>query len=208
MNLSLHNRELFSEELIKEIQDFGVTKTVAPGEQLIDYGQEIKNIPLLIDGAIKIMRQDKDGDELLLYFLETGDTCTFTLNWGVHQRKSEIRAEAETESKLILLPVAKMNEWIEKYPSWRQFVYQSFSTRFDEMLEAIDTLAFMNMHERVLKYLKDKAMVIGDDTLNVTHQDIALDLHTSRVVVSRIVKRLEKEGHISLFRNRIQLHEF
>lgn len=207
MNLSLHNQKLFSEELIKEIQDFGVTKTVTPGEQLIDYGQEIKHIPLLIDGAIKIMRQDKEGDELLLYFLETGDTCTFTLNWGVHQRKSEIRAEAETESKLILLPVAKMNEWIEKYPSWRQFVYQSFSTRFDEMLEAIDTLAFMNMHERVLKYLKDKAMVIGDDNLNLTHHDIALDLHTSRVVVSRIVKRLEKEGHISLFRNLIQLHQ-
>jgi len=93
-----------------------VTKTVTPGEQLIDYGKEMKHISLLIDGAIKIMRQDKEGDELLLYFLETGDTCTFTLNWGVHQRKSEIRAEAETESKLILLPVAKMNDWIVNVP--------------------------------------------------------------------------------------------
>lgn len=148
---------------------------------------------------------EEAGDELLLYFLEKGDTCVMTMTCCMGQTKSEIRAVAEKDSKLLMIPVSKMADWIVKYPTWRNFVFESYNSRFNEMLEAIDSLAFLNMHDRILKYLKDKVMVIGETTLPITHQEIALDLHSSRVVVSRILKRLEIDGLIRLHRNKIEV---
>ena len=128
-----------------------------------------------------------------------------TLQCCVGKAKSEINAVAETKVKLIMIPVSKMTEWMKKYESWRNYIIQSYHTRLLEMLEAIDTIAFMKMDERLLKYLRDRAMVTRDDMIHATHQEIALDLHTSRVVVSRLLKKLEKEEAIKLFRNKIKV---
>ena len=199
---------LFSPSLLAEIININNYKKVKAGEQIIDYNQPITFMPLLIEGAIKIMRQDDKGDELLLYFLERGDTCVMTMTCCMGQTKSEVRAVAEKDSILIMIPVSKMADWVVKYPSWRSFVFESYNNRFNEMLEAIDSLAFLNMHDRILKYLKDKVMVTGATTLTSTHQEIAFDLHSSRVVVSRILKSLEKDGLIKMYRNKIEVLNF
>ena len=162
-------------------------------------------MPLLVSGAIKILREDEDGDELILYFIEQGDTCAMTLSCCLGSSKSEIRAIAETDTKLIMIPVAKMEEWLGKYKSWQQFVLQSYHNRMSELLEAIDTIAFLKMDERLFKYLKDKAMVNHNEVIHVTHQQIARDLHTSRVVISRLLKTLEIDGKIELHRNNIKV---
>lgn len=206
--LELNYGYLFEEELIKEIKTLGAVKHVQAGERLIDFGDHIKFMPLLLKGAIKISRQDDNGDELLLYFIEKGDTCAMTMTCCLGQKKSEIRATAETEVELIMIPVEKMNEWVVTYKSWRNFVFESYNSRLTEMLEAIDSLAFLNMPERVEKYLRDKVMINKDTELNVTHQEIAYDLNSSRVVISRILKKLEKEGKIELLRNKIKVLEF
>lgn len=196
---------IFEDALIEEIADVGVVKEVAEGAILIEIGDYIKMMPLVMSGAIKIMREDTDGEELLLYFLESGDTCAMTLACCMGNKKSEIRAVAETDSKLIMIPIQKMEEWMAKYSSWRSFVLESYQTRLNEMLEAIDTIAFLKMDERLFKYLKDKAMVTGNDLIKTTHQQIAYDLHTSRVVVSRLLKTLENDGKIQLFRNSVKV---
>jgi len=131
-----------------------------------------------------------------------------TMTCCMGQTKSEVRAVAEKDSILIMIPVSKMADWVVKYPSWRSFVFESYNNRFNEMLEAIDSLAFLNMHDRILKYLKDKVMVTGATTLTSTHQEIAFDLHSSRVVVSRILKSLEKDGLIKMYRNKIEVLNF
>ena len=174
---------LFEENLLLEINNYGTFKEIPEGFQLIDIGDYIKSMPLLVSGAIKIMREDDKGDELLLYFIERGDTCAMTLSCCMGQKKSEIRAVAETPTKLIMIPIEKMSEWMGKYKSWQNFILQSYHDRMTELLEAIDTIAFLKMDERLFKYLRDKAMVNHDDLLNVTHQNIAFDLHTSRVVI-------------------------
>jgi CRP/FNR family transcriptional regulator len=119
--------------------------------------------------------------------------------------KSEIRAVAETDTRLIMIPVQKMSDWMSSYKSWQNFILQSYQSRMKEMLEAIDTIAFLKMDERLLKYLRDKAMVNKEDLLKTTHQNIAYDLHTSRVVVSRLLKKLENENKIKLYRNSIKV---
>jgi CRP/FNR family transcriptional regulator len=196
---------IFEEELIKEIADVGFLKVVAGGEKIIEIGDYVKMMPLLIDGAVKILREDKEGDELLLYFLERGDTCAMTLSCCLGETRSEIRAVAERDTKLIMLPIEKMEEWTAKYKTWRHFVFESYHTRLTEMLDTIDNIAFLNMDQRLMKYLQDKAKVNQHEIVKNTHQQIAYDLHTSRVVVSRLLKKLEGEGKIKLQRNSIEV---
>lgn len=196
---------LFEEELLLEINKVGTFKDIPEGYKLIDIGDYIKSMPLLVSGAIKILREDENGDELLLYFLERGDTCAMTLSCCLGQSKSEIIAVAETNTKLIMVPVQKMEEWLGKYKSWQRFILQSYHDRMTELLQAVDTIAFLKMDERLFKYLKDKAMVNHDDVVHVTHEQIAQDLHTSRVVISRLLKKLSLSGKIELQRNNIKV---
>lgn len=199
---------IFEDELINEIEKVGHKINVAEGDVLIEYGQDVTHMPLLLDGAIKILRQDKEGDELLLYFLEIGDTCSMTMNCCIGKSKSEIKAIAEKDSVLFLIPVEYMSIWMKKYKSWTSFVFESYNNRFNELLEAIDNLAFVNLHDRLYKYLKNKVVVNKSALIEITHQDIAYDLNTSRVVISRLLKALEKEGKIELSRNKLEVLEF
>lgn len=199
---------LFEDELIEDILKVGHAHAVKQGDVIIDYGQSVRYMPLLMEGAIKIMRQDDEGEELLLYFLESGDTCTMTMTCCMGTTKSEIRAVAEKDSSLMMIPVENMAIWIQKYKGWMTFVFDSYSNRFSEMLEAIDSLAFSNMHDRIYRYLKDKVLVTKTTELDVTHQEIANDLHSSRVVISRLLKSLENEGKIKISRNKLEILEF
>jgi CRP/FNR family transcriptional regulator len=196
---------IFEEQLLDEIAQVAKFYEFKEGDILIDFGDYIKNMPLLLKGAIKILREDFDEGELLLYFIEKGDTCAMTMACCLGDTKSEIRAVAETDVQLIMLPVNKMEEWLGKFKSWRNFVFNSYNNRLKEMLTAIDNLAFMHMDERLLNYLSEKAKINKTKEIQSTHQEIAYDLHTSRVVISRLLKALEKEGKIILHRASIEL---
>lgn len=197
---------IFEEKLIEEIAAVSLLRDFEEGDILIDFGDYIKKMPLLLEGAIKILREDFDEGELLLYFIEKGDTCAMTMACCMGETKSEIRAVAETKGKVIMIPVHKMEEWLGKYKSWRNYVFNSYNNRLKEMLNAIDNLAFMNMEERLISYLQDKSKIIHSKEIQTTHQEIAYDLHTSRVVISRLLKALEKEGKIKLHRASIELN--
>jgi len=209
MNLDLQANfsYLFEENLIKEIAKIGVQKTFSADTAIIEIGDTINSMPLLLSGAVKVLREDDEGDELVLYYLEKGDTCAMTLSCCMGQSKSKIRAVAETDVTLIMLPKENMVHWLSIYKSWQSYILQSYHNRMDELLEAVDTIAFLKMDERLFKYLKDKAMVNNNDELSTTHKQISEDLHTSRVVISRVLKKLENEGKIKLFRNSIKVIE-
>jgi CRP/FNR family transcriptional regulator len=196
---------IFEEQLIEEIAEVSLLRDFKEGDVLIDFGDSIRKMPLLIKGAIKISREDFDEGELLLYFIEKGDTCAMTMACCLGETKSEIRAVAETNGTVVMIPITKMEEWLGKYKSWRNFVFNSYNSRLKEMLSAIDNLAFMNMDERLLNYLYDKAKINNSNHILNTHQEIAYDLHTSRVVISRLLKALENKGKISLHRAFIEI---
>ncbi len=203
--LTNNYENLFEKELLEEINQVGTFKEIPEGFELIKPGSYIKSMPLIISGAIKVLREDDDGDELLLYFLERGDTCAMTLSCCLGHQKSEIKAIAETDAKLIMIPIEKMEEWTSKYKSWRNFVFDSYHKRLIEAIETIDSIAFLNMDDRLLKYLKDKTKINQTKIINSTHQQIAYDLHTSRVVISRLLKKLERGNKVKLNRNNIEI---
>lgn len=199
---------VFEPELIDEIVETSVLKKVKKDSILLDIGQKFNAIPLILNGAIKISHEAKNGDEIAIYFLERGDTCTATFGSGLQHTKSKIRATAETDAELIFIPIEKLDEWLVKYRTWREFVLDSYHIRFDEMIETIDTLAFLKMDKRLFKYLVDKVQITRSPILETTHKEIALDINTSRVVVSRLLKQLENEQKIKLNRNKIEVLEY
>ncbi|GGC87643.1 hypothetical protein GCM10011508_13600 [Flavobacterium lutivivi] len=196
---------IFEDQLIEEIAKVSLLRDFKEGDVLIDFGDYIRKMPLLINGAIKILREDFDEGELLLYFIERGDTCAMTMACCMGNIKSEIRAVAETNGQVVMIPVEKMEEWLGKYKSWRNYVFNSYNNRLKEMLSAIDSLAFLNMEDRLLNYLIEKSKINSSREIHNTHQEIAYDLNTSRVVISRLLKALEKTGRIRLHRASIEL---
>ena len=208
MKAKLHEsfENVFEPKLIEEIVQYGSLVNLKENESLIETGDQITTIPLVLNGIIKILREDDNGDEILLYFLEKGNTCAISLNC-LKSKDSKLKGITETNAEVISIPVKKAEDWLEKYKSWREFLIDSNSRRLDEMIEVIDTLAFMNMDKRLYKYLIDKSKLTKSTSIIATHKDIATDLNTSRVVISRLLKQLENNKKIKLARNKIELLE-
>jgi CRP/FNR family transcriptional regulator len=198
----------FEEELLNEISNTGELRFLKTGEILMDINHQVSFVPFLLQGVFKVLSEDKHGNEIVMYFLERGDTCASTFINFINTEKSRIRVVAEVDSEVVLVSLSHFDEWMARYKSFRGYVIESYNIRIKEMIEAIDTLAFMRMDERLLKYLRDKAQVLRETSIYTTHQEIAYDLNTSRVVVSRLLKQLENEGKIVLNRNRIEVLDF
>ena len=205
--INLHYGYVFENALIEEINHVANLRKLNEGDAIISYGDTIKYMPLLIKGSIKVFREDEKGNEVLLYYLEKGDTCAMSLSCCLGNKKSEIQAVVEEESEVLLIPINYMNEWICKYETWKSFVFNSYNSRLEEMLKVIDSLAFMKMDERLFKHLQDKCMVIGSFELVINHRELALELNSSREVISRLLKKMEIEGKITLKRNLIVINE-
>jgi len=199
---------LFDQELLETISNVGIIKHFRKDDIIMDIGDDLNYIPLLLKGNIKIIREDENGHEILLYVLEHGDTCAMSLICCMKKSKSKIRASADKDSNVLLIPAHFMTEWFHKNESWRNFILQSYQIRFNEMLETIDTLAFLKMDERIYKYLMDQVKLNASNTIKITHQKISEDLNTSRVVVSRLLNQLEDEKKIKTGRHEIEVLEF
>ncbi|WP_090123798.1 Crp/Fnr family transcriptional regulator [Lutibacter oricola] len=195
--------QIFEEELIEDIVNNSFIRNIKSGQLLLDIGDSMTHIPLILSGAVKIIREDKNGDEIALYFLERGDTCAISFINCINRSKSMFRGLTEKDTEGVFIPVEKVDEWLIKYETWRHFIIDSYHMRLIEMVESIDSLAFMKLDDRLLKYLTDKVKIMQSNTLIITHQEIADDINTSRVVVSRLLKQLENEGKIQIRRNRI-----
>jgi len=200
--------DLFEAELIDEIVKVGHFDKIKSGELLIDIDDEMTHIPLILDGVVKIIRQEKEGDELLLYFLERGDTCAISFVNCINRKKSLFKGVVDQDMEAIFLPVEHIDDWLMKFKSWRSFIIDSYHFRLIEMVESIDSLAFMKMDKRLLKYLNDKVKITKDVDLEITHQEIANDLNTSRVVITRLIKQLHDKGKIYSTRNKIRVLNF
>lgn len=197
--------EIFEEALLEEITRVGTLREVPADFELMDIGEPIKGVPLMLSGAIKISREDINGDELLLYYLEEGDSCTMTMAWEMGQQKSQIRAVTELPSQLIMVPLSAVEDWSSRFPSWRKFIFQSYHKRMEELLVAVDSIAFDQLEKRLWAYLVEKKRITKMNTLSITHQAVAQEMHSSRVVISRLLKRLEVDQKIRLHRNAIEL---
>jgi CRP/FNR family transcriptional regulator len=200
-----HYPQLAERNLQEDIANEGTIMHFKSGSLIMDFGAYVKIMPLIIKGSIKVSREDEEGNELFLYYLMPGETCSMSFTCCLMDKKSEIRTVAEEDTTLIGIPTRFMDEWMSRYPSWKNFVMTSYDNRMMELVRTIDSIAFKKMDQRLMEYLEQKAEANNNHTLNATHQEIAYDLNASREAVSRLLKQLEKDGVVQLGRNRIEL---
>jgi CRP/FNR family transcriptional regulator len=198
-------RTPFEPEIKEEILKSGRLKKAKAGQTVITPDDEAQEMPLVMSGLLRVMRNDDNGNEVFLYYLEGGETCAMSITCCLEGKRSSFHVVAEEDSELWMMPVSNLDNWITKYSSFRRFVFNSYQTRFDELLHTIDSMVFMNLDERLYNYLLDKKIASGSFEIKKTHQQIANELNTSRVVISRLLKKLEKEDKIEQRRNYIEI---
>lgn len=204
---SLYERfgNMFEAELLRELTECGNYMEVDEGFILMKPGGYIRTVPILLSGSVKILRADSEGKEALLYYLGGMDSCAMSLSCCLDRRQSEITAIADEKTKLITVPVEKIEEWLTKYSTWKQFVFMTYQKRFEDLLGAIDQIAFKKLDERLLGLLNRKSKQCGCSVFNITHEELGHELATSREVISRLLKQLERIGRVKLSRNKIEL---
>lgn len=195
----------FSTELVKDIVSNATIKSFKTGDVIMRTGQYIKNTVLVIHGKIKVYREDENGGEFFMYYLQPGQACAISMICAIKNEKSQIMAKVVEDVELILVPLPLMDKWMMEYRSWYEFVIETYRSRFEEVLEVIDSIAFRAMDERLEFYLKRHADACGCKELKLSHQEIASELNTSREVISRLLKKMEQRGIVALHRNNIEL---
>ncbi|MCH6233219.1 Crp/Fnr family transcriptional regulator [Cognataquiflexum rubidum] len=199
-NFSQFEKELF-EEIVKE----GQLILFPEGELMMDIGQRVEQIPLIVQGTVKVFREDEDDHEIFLYYLKEGEACAITLICSEREGYSKIKAIPVEDTIAITLPIKKLDEWMFKYKSWYYFVMDSYQDRFEELLKVVEEIAFHQMDERLLAYLRKWVEVNHSPTVKATQQQIANELNTSREVVGRLLKKLEQDGTVKIGRHQIEV---
>lgn len=203
---SLNNiQQIFEPKLIEEIKECGVFNTYREGDIIVDYGKYIQYMPIVLKGNVKVYKRDEKGNEILLYYLSSSDSCSMAYSCCIASKKSEIRAIAEDQVELLSIPHSRLEDWLCNYTSWRNYIMLSFNNRFLELLKTVESIAFQKLDERLIAYLKEKQRVNGSSVIKASHNTIAEELSTSRVVISRLLKQLENEKKVLLYRNEVKI---
>jgi len=205
MNITDKFKHIFEPELLKEFEEKAKHISVKEGNIILDIGQTVRVIPIVLSGTLKISRLDDNGHELLLYYVSPKESCAMTFTCCMQQFPSEVKAVAEDDAELLAIPISTMDEWMMKYPSWKSFVMKTIRTRFNELLKTIDQIAFQKLDERLIHYLKEKSKATGSFLINLSHEQIANEMASSREVISRLLKKLENDKKLLLYRNQIKL---
>lgn len=195
----------FESDLILELESNGIVKTFAPGEQIMRTGQYIKSTVIILDGLVKLYKEDNEGNEFFMYYLQEGNACALSMVCAAKNETSMIMAKTLTPTTVLLVPTQLMDQWMVQYKSWYYFVLETYRTRFEELLETIDQIAFRALDERLEFYLKKNREATGENVLFISHQEIANELNSSREVISRLLKKMEQQGKVSLGRNQVEI---
>ncbi len=194
-----------SPELVEKLYRYGVTKTYNEGDIILDENSSIRSIPIVMKGMMKVIRTEEDGREILLYYIKAGESCIMSFLGGMHNEKSIVRAEIEEDAEILFLPIDKVSLFIKEHPEWLDYIFRLYHKRFEELLDIINAIAFKKVDERLLSLLQKKSRLTGSETIHTTHEQLANELGTARVVVSRLLKQLEEDGKLKLGRNKITL---
>ena len=191
--------------LKEKLKESGIVKKFEEGDIIVPEHTHIRSVPIVLSGTIKVFRTDEEGREILLYYIESGESCIMSFLGALHHETSKIKAIANEESQILFIPVDKLPLLIKEFPEWLDYIFRLYHKRFEELLEVINAIAFTKIDERLLQLLQKKSTVTNSKTIFTTHEQLATELGTAREVVSRLLKQMEEKGMVTLSRNKILL---
>lgn len=194
-----------SPELVEKLYKYSIQKNYEAGSIILNENAHIRSIPIVMSGTLKVMRMEEDGREILLYYIKAGESCIMSFLGGLHNETSKVKAEVEEDAEILFLPLDKVSLLIKEYPQWLDYIFRLYHKRFEELLEIVNAIAFKKVDERLLNLLKKKSELTQSLMISITHEQLANELGTARVVVSRLLKQLEEIGSVRLGRNKITL---
>lgn len=199
------SNDLFKSLFKDEIKSFGQVRSFPAGTVLLNENSHIQLIPIVLKGCLRVIRADEEGREILLYYVQPGESCIMSFLGGLHHETSKVSAVVEEDAEILFIPVSKAGEWVKEYPEWTDFIFRLYHKRFEELLSVVNSVAFQKLDERILQLLHQKAKLHQSKEIKITHQQLANELGSTREVVSRLVKLMENEGVVKLSRNKITL---
>jgi CRP/FNR family transcriptional regulator len=194
-----------SPELVEKLYENSISKSYPAGSVIVNENSNIRAIPIVVKGMLKVIRTEEDGREILLYYIRAGESCIMSFLGGLHNETSKVKAEVEEDAEILFLPVEKVSLFIKEYPEWLDYIFRLYHKRFEELLDILNAIAFKKVDERLLSLLNKKVSITGSKSIQITHEQLANELGTARVVVSRLLKQLEENGRVKLGRNKIIL---
>lgn len=198
-------RHQFTQRLENEMERFGQVRKFIAGSVILSEAAYIQAIPIVLKGSLRVMRTDEDGREILLYYIQPGESCIMSFLGGLHQETSKVRAVVEEDAEVLFVPVEKTSAWLKEFPEWTDYIFRLYHKRFEELLEVVNGIVFKRLDERILQLLRQKAEILKSKEIKITHQQLAQEIGSTREVISRIVKSMEQGGLLELSRNKITL---
>lgn len=195
----------FEQGLQEELKENSEIKRFKTGELLMRTGQYFRSTMLIVEGLVKVYREDEEGNEFFMYYLQPGQACALSMVCATKSETSQIMAKAVKDTEVIAIPLSSMDAWMTKYKTWYHFVLETYRSRFEELLVTIDHIAFRAMDERLEFYLKRHQETLKTNIISISHQEIAQELNSSREVISRLLKKMEQMGKVKLHRNAIEI---
>ena len=197
--------KIFNSLLQQEVAGTGIPKRIPADTVLFEENSYARSIPIVLSGSIKILRRDEEGKEMLLYYIRPGETCIMSFLAGIHENTGKVRGVVEEDAEILWIPMSKASAWIKDFPEWTTYIFKLYHQRFEELLSVVNAIAFQQLDQRILGLLQQKATVYKSREIRITHQLLAEELGTTREVVSRLLKQMEKQNLITLGRNKIIL---
>ena len=192
-------------ELLKHLQELGTVKSYSSGETIMNENSIIRSIPIVISGSIRVLRTEEDGREILLYYIKAGESCVMSFLGGLNDNTSKVKAEVEEDVEILFVPTEKVSQLMKTHPEWLDYILKLYHKRFEELLEMVNEVTFKKIDDRLFNLLQKKSELSNTKIINSTHEQLANELGTARVVVSRLLKTFEQDHKLKLGRNKIEL---
>lgn len=199
------NKMLAEPSLLRRLAAENETKVLPPGQVLLDFHKYIRNIPVVVRGHVKVVGEDGEGNEILLYYLKPGDSCVMSILGALSNSASKVRAVTVDETEIIFIRPERAASLIRESPAWAEYIFKLYQTRFEELLQTVTNVNFKKLDDRILHLLEERAKLFQNRSITVTHQEIADEIGSPREAISRVLKKLEREGVLKLFRGKIEL---
>ena len=195
MEIIKQQLSFLNSSLVQELLEHSTISDFPKGTQILRDEQYVKVLPIVLNGLVKVFSKFEEK-ELLLYYIQPKQSCVMSFSAALKNTPSKVFAITEEDSNILLIPTDKLPKWLIEFPDLNTLFYNQYDLRYSDLLDTIQHILIDKMDKRLFEYLKHKAVLTNNKSIKLTHGQIANELGTAREVISRVLKKLERENKV------------